>query len=379
MSGDRLGKVTPFIVMDILKKAAEYDDAVHFEVGQPDIAPSESAIQAMREAVASGQFPYTEALGIRPLREKISQFYKDKYGVSVPAERIIITIGTSGAFLVAYSILLNQGDRLAFTDPSYPCYKNFSYILNIDPVMIPVDKSTGYQMTKEALAACGSVRAVQISSPANPTGNLYSKKNLSELISYCDCKDIAFISDEIYHGLVYGEEPEKTALEFSDKAVVINGFSKYFCMPGARLGWLIVPEKLVRRAEIVMQNLFISAPTVSQLGALGAFDYEFLREYREEYRRRRDFLYDGLKKLFPIDAKPEGAFYIWADISEYSDDSLAFCEELLENTHVAVTPGADFGSNNTSNHIRFAYTRSEQHMAEGLRRLELYLKNLKNK
>lgn len=371
----RLDNVTPFIVMDIVKKAGEIENAIHFEVGQPDISPSKSVIDAMAKAVESGTFPYTESLGIKPLREKITEFYKSRYNVDVSPDRIIITVGTSGAFLLAYSVALDCGEKLAFTDPSYPCYKNFSYILNIEPVMIPVDSSTDYQMTAQMLEQHSGVKAVQISSPANPTGNLYSGKNLKELIKHCADNDITFISDEIYHGLVYDGEQEKTALEFSDDVIVINGFSKYFCMPGARLGWMILPEKYVRKAEIVMQNLFISAPTVSQLGALGAFDADFLSSYRDEYRRRRDFLYERLKKLFTIDTKPEGAFYIWADISEYSDDCLAFAEELLNNIGVAVTPGIDFGTNNTKNYIRFAYTRNIDHMAEGLARLEVYLKN----
>ncbi|WP_022850466.1 pyridoxal phosphate-dependent aminotransferase [Limisalsivibrio acetivorans] len=372
---DRLENVTPFIVMDIVRKAGEIEDAIHFEVGQPDISPSEKVFDALHEAIEKRSFPYTESLGIRPLREKIAGFYKNRYGVDVSPDRILLTVGTSGAFLIAYSILMNSGDRLAFTDPSYPCYKNFSNIMDIEPVMIPVDSSTNYQLTVDMLKEKENIKAVQISSPANPTGNIYTGENLKELTKYCDENGIAFISDEIYHGLVYEDEPEHTALELSDEAIVINGFSKYFCMPGIRLGWMIMPERLVRRAEIVMQNLFISAPVLSQLGAMGAFDEIFLRDYKEEYRRRRDYLYGELKEMFPIDAKPQGAFYIWADISEYSNDSYAFCMELLEETGVAVTPGVDFGSNETNKYIRFAYTRNIDHMAEGIRRLKEYLKN----
>jgi aspartate/methionine/tyrosine aminotransferase len=371
----RTDNLTPFIVMDIVKKAQGIEGCTHFEVGQPDIAPPESTIKSMQEAVAEAQFPYTESLGLRPLREKISQFYKKRYSVDVDPDRIMLTVGTSGAFLIAYSILLDMGEKLAFTDPGYPCYKNFSYVLDIDPVMIPVDSSTRYQMTPEMLQKYDNVKAVQISSPSNPTGNIYSSENLKNLINYCDNNDIGFISDEIYHGLIYGDEKENTALEFSDKALIINGFSKYFCMPGARLGWLILPEELVRPAEMVMQNLLISAPTISQKGALGSFNYEFLENYRSEYEKRRDYLYNELKDIFKIDILPEGAFYIWADISEYSNDSYGFAMELLENAKVAVTPGVDFGSNNTNNFIRFAYTRNIDHMAEGIKRLKEYLKN----
>ena len=371
----RTENMTPFIVMDILRRANEIDDCIHFEVGQPDIAPSEGVLNGMRDALDDGQFPYTPAKGLLPLRENIAGFYKAYYGVEVDPERIITTVGTSGAFLIAYSIMCDLGEKLAFTDPGYPCYKNYSYVLGIDPVMIPVDSKTNYQMTAEMLKKHDSVKAVQISSPSNPTGNLYDRDNMQELVRYCDDNNIGFISDEIYHGLTYGEKGESTALEFSDDAIVINGFSKYFCMPGARLGWMILPERLVRPAEIVMQNLFISAPTMSQIGCINAFDYNFLRDYRAEYEKRRDYLYGELKEIFKIDVMPEGAFYIWADMSEYSDDCYEFALELLENAHVAVTPGVDFGFNNTKKYIRFAYTRNIEHMAEGVRRLKEYLKN----
>jgi len=371
----RTENLTPFIVMDIVKKASAIKDCVHFEVGQPDISPSKGVLDSMRDAVDAGQFPYTESLGILPLREKISGFYKHHYGVDVDPERIMLTVGTSGAFLVAYSILLDLGERLAFTDPGYPCYKNYSYVLGIEPVLVPVGAETDYQMTTDLLKQHNNVKAVQISSPSNPTGNVYDKNNLKDLISYCDNKGIRFISDEIYHGLVYGDTKENTALEFSDKAIVINGFSKYFCMPGARLGWMILPEDLVRPAEIVMQNLFISAPTISQQGCVSAFDYVFLADYRDEYEKRRNFLYNELKDIFKIDVLPEGAFYIWADMSAYSDDCYSFAMELLENAHVAVTPGVDFGVNNTKKYIRFAYTRNIEHMAEGIKRIKEYLKN----
>lgn len=371
----RTDNLTPFIVMDILKKASEIEGCIHFEVGQPDIAPSQGVLDAMRESLKEGQFPYTEAKGMLRLRGEIAGFYKKHYGADVDPERVILTVGTSGAFLIAYSILLDFGQKLAFTDPGYPCYKNYSYVLGIAPVMVPVGPETQYQMTPELLAEHPDVKAVQISSPSNPTGNVYDKDNLQSLIKYCDERDIGFISDEIYHGLVYGDKKESSALEFSDRAIVINGFSKYFCMPGARLGWMILPEHLVRPAEVVMQNLFISAPTLSQVGCVSAFDYSFLDAYRAEYEKRRDYLYGELKDIFRIDVLPEGAFYIWADISQYSDDCYAFAMELLENAHVAVTPGVDFGVHNTGRYIRFAYTRNIEHMAEGVRRIKDYLKH----
>lgn len=318
---------------------------------------------------------YTQSLGLIELREKIAEFYWDKYRVNISPSRIALTIGTSGAFLVAYLILLNNNDRLALTDPSYPCYKNFSFMLDIEPVLIPIGESTNYQLTVDLLKEYENIKAVQISSPSNPTGNVYKRNTLKELIEYCDENSIHFISDEIYHGLVY-EGKEHTALEFSDNAIVINGFSKYFHMPGFRLGWIILPEKFMRKAEIILQNVFISPSTLSQYGALGAFNYEYLNRNKEIYKKRRDFLYSELKKLFKIDVKPEGAFYIWVNIEKYSPNSFEFAKEILEKTHVAITPGIDFGNNNTDKYVRFAYTRRIEEMKEGVNRLENFLKNL---
>jgi aspartate/methionine/tyrosine aminotransferase len=215
--------------------------------------------------------------------------------------------------------------------------------------------------------------ALQISSPANPTGNIYSSENLKELIAYCDTKGIAFISDELYHGLTYGSDAN-TALEYSENVYVINGFSKFYCMPGNRLGWIIVPKEKLREAEIVAQNFFISAPTLSQYGALKAFDYPYLAEVKEEFKKRRDYLYGELSQIFEIDAAAEGAFYLWANVSKYTDDSFAFAKELLETLHVASTPGIDFGNNKTEQYLRFAYTRDISHMSEGVARLKKYLK-----
>ena len=368
----RLDNISPFIVMDIVRDSQKYSDTIHFEIGEPDLEASPKVYQALEKAVKDKLLHYTESLGLLSLREKIAEFYQRKYKVDVSPDRIVITCGTSGGFLITYSILLNAGDKLALTDPGYPCYKNFSYLLDELPVLIPVDKSTDYQLTTEHLKKYKDIKAVQISSPSNPTGNVYSYENLKQLVEYCDDKGIYFISDEIYHGLVYDKQ-EHTALEFSDKAIVINGFSKYFCLPGLRLGWIILPEELVRKAEIVMQNVFISAPTLSQYGALEAFDYEYLKKITQTFKQRRDFLYNQLKDIFDIDVKPEGAFYIWANIERYSNDSYSFSKELLEKIHVAVTPGVDFGKNNTDKYIRFAYTRDISHLKEGVERLRNYL------
>lgn len=368
----RTEKIKSFIVMDIVREASKLPDAVHFEIGEPDLPPSPKVWELSQKAVKDRLNHYTQSLGLPQLREEIAKFYKRKYKVSIDPSRIAVTVGTSGAFLVAYSILLNQGDKIGLTDPSYPCYKNFAHLLDIQPVSIPVDKTTDYQLTVEKLSQYSDLKAVHISSPSNPVGNLYKKENLKNIIDYCIQNGIYFISDEIYHGLVY-EGREHTALEFSDEVIVINGFSKYFCMPGFRLGWMVLPEKLVRKAEIVMQNVFISPPTISQYAALGAFDYKHLEKNRWIFKERRDFLYENLKDIFEIDAKPEGAFYIWANIKKYSTNSYLFAKQLLKEIHVAITPGVDFGKNNTDIYIRFAYTRDINHMEEGIKRLKNHL------
>ena len=369
----RFEGVTPFIVMDIVRDAQKYEDTIHFEVGQPDLQPPPQVWEFAQRAIKEQRTEYTESLGLIALREKIAEFYHKKYGVDISPGRIAVTSGTSGAFLVAYSVLLDFKEKILLTDPSYPCYKNFAKVLDIEPVFEPIDSSTNYQLTPENLKKHKEVKAVHIPSPSNPIGNIYDRENFKSLIETAEDSGIHFISDEIYHGLVY-DKKEHTALEFSDSAIVINGFSKYFCMPGFRLGWIILPENLVRKAEIVLQNFFISAPTISQYAALGAFDFEHLNKTTQTFKNRRDFLFNELSQIFEIDAKPEGAFYIWANISKYHNDSFTFAKELLENIHVAVTPGVDFGENRTREYIRFAYTRNIDHLKEGVERIKNYLK-----
>jgi len=366
---NRRDKLTPFLVMDMLSQAQGQEDVVHLEIGEPDLDPSPRVLEALQRAIKDRRYFYTPSLGLTELRERIAEFYERRYGVQVSPGRVVITTGTSGAFLVAYAITLNAGDRIALAIPSYPCYKNFAHLLDIQPEFLTVSKETNYEIRVDMLKG-KKVKAVHISSPSNPTGTLYSEETLRELADYCDKEGLYLISDEIYHGLVY-DGREHTALEFSDRAIVVNGFSKYFCMPGFRVGWMVLPERLVRSAEVVIQNVFISAPTLSQYAALEAFDYEYLEKVKETFRRRRDLLYDGLKGIFEIDAPPQGAFYIWADISKYSKDSYGFSLELLREARVAVTPGVDFG---TEGYIRLAYTRDEETLREGLRRIRDFLR-----
>jgi aspartate/methionine/tyrosine aminotransferase len=370
--GRFIDKISPFIVMDILARARTMPDAVHMEVGEPDLPPSKKVEEAYIRAVREKKFHYTPAKGLMPLREKIAEYYLKKYRVSVSPEQIIITPGTSGAFMVVFSLITGGGKRPVLSDPSYPCYKNFAYFLDTEPVFVDVGSDTRYEILPEAVQPLGSIGAVVVSSPSNPVGNVYREQTMRELIDLSEREGFRFISDEIYHGLVYNSQ-EHTALEFSDRAIVINSFSKYFCMPGFRVGWMILPEDLVRTAEIIVQNIFIAANTPAQYACLEAFDEEHLSTVTRTFQERRDFLYGALKELFPVDVKPDGAFYIWADISRYSNNAMEFCRRLLDEQAVAITPGIDFGSYRTDHYVRFAYTRDITKLRTGVERIKKFL------
>lgn len=367
-----IDKISPFIVMDILARARTMPDAVHMEVGEPDLPPSEKVTEAYIKAIRDKKSHYTPARGLLALREKISGHYYNMYNLSVSPERIIITPGTSGAFMVVFALLTSADRRLLLSDPSYPCYKNFAYFLDTEPVFIDIGKETHYEIAPEAVKDISNIGAMVVSSPANPVGNLYREDTVRALISLSETKGFNYISDEIYHGLIY-DKTEHTALEYSDRAVVINSFSKYFCLPGFRVGWMILPEELVRKAEIIVQNIYIAANTPAQYAAVEAFDEDHLRNVKDTYKKRRDFLYNELKDIFTVDAAPDGAFYIWADISRYSDNAMEFCRRLLDEKAVAVTPGIDFGSNRTGHYVRFAYTREIAELRTGVERIKEFL------
>ncbi len=359
--------------MDLLREAQSLKDVVHMEIGEPDLDPPPGVVEALHKAIKDRRYFYTPSLGLMELRERIAQHYHDKYGVEVSPSRVVITTGTSGAFLVVYALLLSAGESIALPDPSYPCYKNFAHVLDIQPLFINIGKDTSYQITTDHLKEHKDIKALHISSPSNPTGNLYSEDNLKALAEYCEERGIYLISDEIYHGLVY-DKRERTALEFSRRSIVINGFSKAFCMPGFRLGWAILPEEeLVRKAELIIQNLYISAPVLSQYAALEAFDYEYLEKVRETYRKRRDMLYGELKDVLDVEVYPEGAFYLWADVSRYGVEGYELSMGLLREAGVAITPGIDFGKNNTAYKIRISYAKDGGSLKEGARRIRDYL------
>jgi len=362
---------SPFYVMELVRQAQEYEDVVHFEIGAPDLPPPPGVRRALQKAVESGAFGYTESRGLEELRRKIAEHYGRRYDLDLDPARVIVTPGSSLAFLIAYEMLAGPGDRIAMADPSYPCYKNFAAMVDAQPHFVEVGAEQGYLLDPRSLEGVSRLRAVHISTPSNPTGTLYPPERLRALALWCRERGVALISDELYHGLVY-DQREHTALEYSDEAIVINGFSKSFCMPGLRLGWMVVPPGMVRMAEILAQNLYLSAPTLSQYAALEAFDYDYLEEVRQTFRRRRDWLHGELSQILPVSAPPDGAFYLWCDASGYCDDARRLSEELLRQVQVAVTPGIDFGRNGTKRALRFAYTRPIEEMEEGIARLRRF-------
>jgi aspartate/methionine/tyrosine aminotransferase len=380
---ERIQGISPFYVMELLHRAKQLEaqgkDVIHMEIGEPDFATPEAVVAAGVKQLLTGEVKYTPAAGLPELREKIAAFYKQRYSVSIAKERIFVTPGASGAFLLALGVSLNPGEELLMADPCYPCNSNFVKLFDGKTKTIPVDASSRYQLTAECIKQhwTPATKGALIASPSNPTGTLITPEALQQAILTVNALGGCFYSDEIYHGLVY-EQQAATALEFSDDVFVINSFSKYFGMTGWRIGWLCVPEEFIAATEKLAQNIFIATSTHSQYAALAAFDENTLEELerrRLEFGARRDFLYDNLLRLgFKIPVKPEGAFYIYADCAKFTDDSFKFAVDLLEAEAVAITPGKDFGSHEAHHMIRFAYTTSIGRMAIAIQRLERFIK-----
>lgn len=384
----RADAIRPFYVMDVLERAkrlqAEGRDIVRMEVGEPGFATPAPVLEAGLQALKDDRTNYTPALGIPPLREAIAAWYGRTYGVDLSPERVVITPGTSGAFLLAFGLLLDPGDRVAITDPGYPCYPNIIRLLGGEPVTVPVTAEAHYQFTPEALAPLideggGGLKAALVTSPSNPTGTLIPDPAFQGVLEVVEQGGGVVVSDEIYHGITYGVRA-RSALEFSDRAIIVNGFSKFFAMTGWRLGWLIVPEEAVRRVEILAQNLFISASTLSQHAALKAFDVEpDLAARIAEYDEKRRYLLAHLPGLgFHVAVEPRGAFYIYADVGEVLSkldlpDARELSRVLLEEAGVAVTPGLDFGRHGTDRFMRFSYAAPLARIREGVDRLRLFL------
>ncbi len=372
--------IPPFIVMDVMKAAAdrraEGGDVLHMEVGQPSTSAPRGVIEAAKRALDDDVLGYTLALGIDPLRAAIAGHYRDYYGLEAPAERIAVTTGSSAAFLLSFLAAFDAGDRVAILRPGYPCYRNILGALGIEAVDVPVGPETRYQPTLDALEAAGGadLDGLLIASPANPTGSMLADHELDAILGYCRERSIRYISDEIYHGITYGGRAP-SALDFDAEAVVINSFSKYFSMTGWRLGWTVLPEDLVRPFERLSQNLFISAPTLAQHAAVAAFEcHEELRANVARYAANRELLLErlpkiGFEKLAPVD----GAFYIYADVRWITNDAGAFCRDMLEATGVAATPGDDFDPVDGHAHVRFSFAGAAEEMAEATDRLARWL------
>ena len=371
--------IPPFFVMEVMRAACEREAAggevLHLEVGQPSTAAPSRVIQAAKAALESDRLGYTEALGIAPLRAAISRHYRERYGLDVPPRRVVVTTGSSGGFVLAFLAAFEAGDRVAMAAPGYPCYRNILAALGVTPVEIPVGPGTRFQPTPELLEAAGPLDGLIVASPANPTGTMIPAAELKALSLYCSARGIRLISDEIYHGITYGE-PAVSALGFSDEALVLNSFSKYFSMTGWRVGWMVVPEDLIRPVECLVQNLFISAPTVSQLGAVAAFECRAeLDGHVVRYARNRALLLDelpkaGLDRLAPA----EGAFYIYAEVSALTHDSEAWCKRLLAETGIAITPGIDFDPVRGRGFVRFSFAGATETIAEAVKRLKVWVR-----
>src|SRR5579863_10137416 len=374
--------VPPFMVMDVMAAAARIEAAgghvIHMEVGQPAASAPKTAIQAAHAALDSGRIDYTSALGTPGLRARIARHYRESYGFEVDSSRIVVTTGSSAAFILAFMAMFEPGDRVAVTVPGYPPYRHILTALGCEPVLIETSSETRHALMGEALLAAhrkAPLKGVLVASPANPTGTMMSRQALSSLISAAEAAGIRFISDEIYHGLDYAF-PAVTAAELSPHALIINSFSKYFCMTGWRIGWMVAPEALVRPIERLQQNLAISVPTLSQIAAEAAFEGRAeMEEVKHGYQENRRILIEGLPqagltKFLPAD----GAFYLYADVSDFTSDSFKFASEMLEKAHVAATPGVDFDPVHGRQFIRFSYARSVQEMREAVERIARWLK-----
>lgn len=378
----RRSDVPPFMVMDVMAAAARIEAAgghvIHMEVGQPAAGAPRTAIAAAQAALSAGRIDYTSALGIPSLRERIARHYRDAYGCTVSPDRIVVTTGSSGGFILAFLAMFEPGDRVAVTVPGYPPYRHILTALGCEPVLIETTNETRHALTGEALLAAhrkAPLKGVLVGSPANPTGTMMSREALAGLIAASEDAGIRFISDEIYHGLDYAF-PAVTAAVLSDHTLVINSFSKYFCMTGWRVGWMVVPETLARPIERLQQNLLISVPSLSQIAAEAAFDGAAeMEEIKHGYQENRRILIEGLptaglSKFLPAD----GAFYLYADVSDFTSDSFDFAKLMLEQANVAATPGVDFDPIHGRSFIRFSYARSAAEMREAVDRIAHWLK-----
>lgn len=374
----RSQEIEPFHVMSLLARAQALEqaghDVLHLEIGEPDFTTAAPIVRAGQAALAAGHTRYTAARGLPALREAIAGFYRDRYQVQIDPERILVTPGGSGALLLASSLLVDPGKHWLLADPGYPCNRHFLRLVEGAAQLVPVGPETAYQLTPDLVARqwnADSVGAL-VASPANPTGTVLSAAQLAALSQSLKARGGHLVVDEIYHGLTYGMDAA-SVLQVDDEAFVLNSFSKYYGMTGWRLGWLVAPPQAVRELEKLAQNLYISASSIAQHAALACFEPESIaifEQRRAAFRERRDYLLPALRALgFRIEVEPEGAFYLYADVSAFTDDAQAFCAHFLETEHVAFTPGLDFGHHRANEHVRLAYTQEVPRLEEAVRRI----------
>jgi len=377
------GNIPPFIVMDVMRAAAEREasgaDVLHLEVGQPGTGAPQGVVEAVKKAVDEQLLGYTLAFGLPELQERIARHYRDVYACEIPAERIVVTTGSSGAFVLSFLAAFDPGDRVALASPGYPAYRNILSAVGVEVVDLLTGPESNFQPTPEILeheiSRNGKLDGLVIASPSNPTGTMIEPDQLRSLVQCCADNDIRLVSDEIYHGITYGVRAE-TAANFSDDVIVINSFSKYFSMTGWRLGWMIIPEDLSRAVECLAQNLFISPPTLSQVAGIAAFDCtDELDANVERYGVNRQLLLTELPKAgFNKLASADGAFYIYADVSEMTNDSPEFCRRMLNETGIAATPGTDFDPSRGHRYLRFSFAREHTMIIEAAERLKEWMR-----
>lgn len=383
----RLNQIEPFHVMDLLAKAKTMQqqgrDVIHLEVGEPDFPSPQAVIHAGVQALQQGRTHYTGATGLPELKQKISEFYAERYGESVPPERIVITPGASGALQLITSLIMEPEESLLLTDPGYPCNRHFLANIHSDGVLVPTKAEDDFHLTPEQVIQHWQVNTVGalVATPSNPTGAVMSQQQLTALHGAVREKSGILLVDEIYHGLIYGDDAPHSAVNYGDDVFVINSFSKYFAMTGWRLGWLVAPQWAVSGLDKLAQNLFLAPSTPAQYAALVAFDEDVIDELearKVQFAARLNYLLPQLERLgFRIPAQPKGAFYIYADISglahSYNQDSMAFCLDLLEKKGLAITPGIDFGHEQGHHFVRFAYTCDVDVLEQAVQRLKEYL------
>ncbi|PWL36077.1 aminotransferase class I/II-fold pyridoxal phosphate-dependent enzyme [Marivita sp. XM-24bin2] len=378
MRNSSRGAVDPFIVMDVMEAARQAEEAgrhiIHMEVGQPGTPAPAHARTALQSAMSDNSLGYTVALGLPALRQRIAKLYGDWYNVDLDPARVVVTPGSSGGFILAFSALFDAGDHIAIGAPGYPSYRQIMKSLNLTPLEIQTRPEARYQLEPSDLEG-RDYQGMMVASPANPTGTMLGRDALGALIQAAQDKGAAFLSDEIYHGIEY-DQKAVTALQISDNVCVINSFSKYFSMTGWRVGWLVLPPENVRQVERLAQNMFICAPHAAQVAALAAMDaHDELEANMSVYRENRRLMIEGLPKAgFDRIAPPDGAFYVYADVSHLTNDSRAFARAILDDAGVAVTPGLDFDPARGGGTLRFSYARSTADIMEGLERLESFMR-----